>query len=350
MKKNLSLNWDAVKNLTDIYGLKVDLSSEAKTSKHYYKTIENALALQFTSYYYYLSKDKEILSYHDKFLNYIHLAYSQDTHRFKTGSNRSNQFDTDEHSEEVLGQVFWSIGASNIYGPKTYKSLYENLLNKISINCNNLTNINAISTTLLGLHHLYNANHEEEVKQRIHLLSSNLAKTVIKQVDSLEWPWYENNLNSQSSLIIRALLTSAFVLKNKTLLIQTQKLLNWLISLQYRQNHVSLIDHFQGLEKGNPIQNVSENSFDTYLFLETCCDAELRFKNNTYIKFAKASLEWFFGKNKARQSVVIDTTGQAYEGLIGNTLNQNISSKSTLSWLLASCKYELTVLYQKKKN
>ncbi|RAP36868.1 hypothetical protein DID80_04835 [Candidatus Marinamargulisbacteria bacterium SCGC AAA071-K20] len=341
MPNPFSIDWQHLKRLTDTNGLFEHAIKHLPNKEHAYCTDDNARAFLFTCYYHHLTKDDTILPYMQKYLNFLHYSYTQKTGWFRNRLSLSRVWDDYDISETAHSRVIWCLGSALLYAPDDIKPICKALLKKGLPRLKRTKDPHSLALGLIGLSYFYKREPSEELTILITTLLQELNHHFVSSQSSTKWPWYSDEITWGSAIITRGFLLGADAISNNAKLQKGQSLLNWIISKQYKNKMFSFIGNKGWYKKGSIPAAYDQQAIEAYTMLEACADAESLFKHANYINYAKASLEWFLGKN-INGTLMIDThSGGCYDGLLETGVNINQGAESTLSWLLSTTKLEI---------
>jgi hypothetical protein len=147
------------------------------------------------------------------------------------------------------------------------------------------------------------------------------------------WPWPESRLSYANPVLAEALLAAGAALDEPQVLDDGLRLLRWLLDVQTRDGHLSLVP-----ASGRGPADADEAGFDQQpIEVAALADACARAFDLTGDVQWSAAVElcaaWFFGENDSATVMYDDTSGGGCDGLERGGRNENQGAESTLALL-----------------
>lgn len=146
---------------------------------------------------------------------------------------------------------------------------------------------------------------------------------------SREWPWPETRLSYANAVVPEAMILCGEALHDQALLKRGLDLLQWLISVEVHNDHLSVTPSFgRGLGEVGP--RFDQQPIEVAAIADAACTAK-RITGDAFWDFVlDMSVNWFLGNNDSGYSMINVEYGGGHDGLERNGVNQNLGAESTL--------------------
>ncbi len=337
------INLGHIRRLTDNFGI-IQFANHTKPDVHSgYCLDDNARALLGCVKYYNLKPQKNLLSLIKIYLNFIKFTQKRNG-KFHNFVNYRRQFTDINESEDSFGRTIWALGhiIGNQQLPSQIQRQAKNIFKKTTKWMPSLKSPRAIAFTILGLAALAEQEKEEKNKKPIINLINKLAGKLTKLYGQAtknkkgnDWLWFENHLTYSNSKLPEALF-AAFAVTGQPAYRQIAAVsLDFLTSITFEKGYLAPIGQNGWYFRDNKRAYFDQQPEDAASHVETFATAYKVTKQKKYQQKAKASFEWFLGKNHLGQMVYDEATGGCYDGLGKYSLNFNQGAESTISYFLA---------------
>ncbi len=157
------------------------------------------------------------------------------------------------------------------------------------------------------------------------------AATVIgRPVPRAEWPWPEPRLAYANAVLPEALLVAGAALDAPALVTDGLRLLAWLVDVQTRNGHLSLVpaagrgpfDHGPGFDQ-QPIEAAA--------LADACARAHGLTGQDRWLDGISRAADWFLGANDSATPLYDPVSGGGCDGLERHGRNENQGAESTLA-------------------
>jgi hypothetical protein len=146
------------------------------------------------------------------------------------------------------------------------------------------------------------------------------------------WPWPEPRLAYANAVIPEALLTIADHQGDRALHDQALDQLEWLVALQTRSGHISVIPA-GGWAPGEPLPGFDQQPIEVAALAEACWRAYEVTGADAWLDEVHRCADWFRGDNDAGTRLYNHSTGGCADGLHADGINRNQGAESTLAAL-----------------
>ena len=252
--------------------------------------------------------------------------------------NSNKQVISNEWSGDAHGRTLWALGflIDTDEIPINIRNHAERLFKKGLRGIKIITSPRAIAYTIIGLSYYNSLNNSKEI---IETLSNNLI--YLYQLHSNEkWDWFENSLTYSNSKLPEALLHSYRITKNKNYLKVALKTLDFLIKQTFDDGVFSPIGQDGWYFKNKKKALYDQQPVEAGSMVQTLILTYQITKEETYLRLAFRTFEWYLGRNSLHQVIYDDTFGGCYDGLEEKSVNLNLGAESTVTYLLARLSIE----------
>lgn len=146
------------------------------------------------------------------------------------------------------------------------------------------------------------------------------------------WPWPEPRLAYANAVLPEALMVLGVALDDAGALRDGLDLLGWLIDLQTRDGHLSVIPA-GGWGPGEPLPGFDQQPIEAAALAEACWRAFEITGQTRWPDAVEACAAWFTGANDVGLSLYDESSGGCSDGLHVDRINRNQGAESTLAAL-----------------
>lgn len=145
------------------------------------------------------------------------------------------------------------------------------------------------------------------------------------------WQWPEPRLRYANAVVPEVLLAAGALLGRPDLLQRGLDLLAWLLQVQTRDRHLSVVA-VQGLGPGEAGPRFDQQPIEVAALADACATARTITGEPRWSAAVKMALAWFDGDNDSG-TAMLDDAGGGYDGLERDGRNDNRGAESTLALL-----------------
>jgi hypothetical protein len=146
------------------------------------------------------------------------------------------------------------------------------------------------------------------------------------------WPWPEPRLTYANAVLPEALLVIGSGLADEQVLQHGLDVLSWLLDLQVRDGHLSVIPA-GGWRRGDPLPAYDQQPIEVAALAEACWRALELTGDATWATGLELCSAWFHGANDTGLRMTDQMHGGGFDGLHARGVNQNQGAESTLAAL-----------------
>lgn len=320
-------------NMTDEFGI-VQFANYSKPDiESGYTLDDNARALAVAVMGYERYGTKKMLKFADTFLGFVEKCQLHDG-GFHNIVDGSREFSDDVGSEDSFGRAVWALGRTLKSAlPEEYRLRAKKMLEKAIPGGNEIESPRAQADTLIGL-----VSSREYFNGEITPIKERLVDSLVsKYVEASDggWKWFEGYLTYGNSRIPEALFDAHGYDKSGLAAKIARESIDFLTKTLFIGGKLVPIGqdkwYVKGMERSLYDQQPIEAAGMTTAYLK----AFEKTSDSTYLKKARASFDWFLGKNSMNQVVYDEATGGCFDGLTPNGVNANEGAESTVSYLYA---------------
>jgi hypothetical protein len=158
----------------------------------------------------------------------------------------------------------------------------------------------------------------------------NAGAVIGKPGSNPAWPWPEQRLTYANAALAEALIVSGDLLSDPAVLAAGLRMLSWLLRIQTRDNHLSVLPS-SGWQSGGPRLRHDQQPIEVAALADACATAAALTGDKLWQTGVRQSLDWFLGSNDIGQAMWDPATGGGYDGLTLHGPNLNQGAESTLA-------------------
>ncbi|WP_199510857.1 glycosyltransferase [Nucisporomicrobium flavum] len=144
------------------------------------------------------------------------------------------------------------------------------------------------------------------------------------------WPWPEQRLTYANAALAEALIISGDLLDDPPDLTAGLRMLTWLLRIQTRDNHLSVLPS-SGWQSGGPRLRHDQQPIEVAALADACATAAALTGDHVWHTGVRQCVDWFLGANDIGEVMWDPATGGGYDGLTLHGPNLNQGAESTLA-------------------
>lgn len=145
-------------------------------------------------------------------------------------------------------------------------------------------------------------------------------------------PWPEEKLTYANAIIPHAVIAAGLQLDESDTLEQGLDMLEWLLRIQRRGDHISPIGN-AGWKPGDPLPSFDQQPLEIAHLVDACLYAFDATSDSYWLDSAREAALWFYGLNDVGVWMHDPRTGAGFDGLTADGHNPNCGAESTLAYL-----------------
>ena len=299
-----------------------------------YTTDDNARALIAAIMEYERTGSRQVLKLVSTYLSFLHYAQTPSGH-FHNFMAYDQVWLDDQSSDDCFGRVMWACGYAlnadlhpNV--KKVANQLFDAALKWVPVT----HSLRAKAYIIMGCYYyLQNNPDSNEVRETIKQLADSICDEYRFNAKS-DWAWFEDVLTYSNGMLPRALFMSYCINNDKEHLSIAKESLDFLSSICIIDDVLNPIGcsgwYMRKRERAWYDQQPVDPMGHTLSYL-AAYDAT---SEGEYLKLAKISFDWFFGRNSVGEALYDPVTGGCYDALTPEGPNLNQGSESTVCCLL----------------
>ncbi|HEY2765897.1 MAG TPA: hypothetical protein VGJ13_18100 [Pseudonocardiaceae bacterium] len=146
------------------------------------------------------------------------------------------------------------------------------------------------------------------------------------------WPWPEPRLRYANGSVAEALIAAGSLLPAPATLADGLRVLEWLVDLQTRQGHLSVVPA-AGWNPGDRPPGFDQQPIEVAALASACARAHAVTGDARWATTVVLARDWFLGANDAGASLADPDTGGGSDGLRADGVSTNQGAESTLALL-----------------
>lgn len=161
--------------------------------------------------------------------------------------------------------------------------------------------------------------------------------------DDPTWPWPEERLTYANPVLPEAMIVIGRALDDERALGEGLLLLQWLVSAQQRDGHLSVVPSTGWSQQdlrlddwsatGQSRDQYAQQPIEVAALAEACRTAYETTGDDGWLAVIEQCLSWFTGANDGGVPMCDPTTGGGFDGLEEHGASRNQGAESTLAWL-----------------
>ncbi len=302
---------------------------------HGYCLDDNARALLLVTMAYEKNPTPHLEQLVSTYLAYIYYMQLRNG-KFRNFLSFDHVFLDEEGTEDSFGRCIWSLG----YLLKTetlsqFHPLAQELFRPALRHIHTLRSLRAVAYSLLGLtYYITDYRKDEEVKEIMERMAYYM-RNEYRQNSNPEWPWYEKIVSYDNAMLPLAILRAGQILQDDTLIDTGIRSADFLDSLHFEHEHLSLIGNENWFVQGQPRSRFGQQPIElpsTILLYKQLYEIT---KEEQYLNKMLTCFRWFFGANDLGLSLYDPQSKGCCDGLDSHGTNQNQGAESSISFWLS---------------
>ena len=267
---------------------------------------------------------------------FLRYAFSFSTKRFRNFMTFDRKWREDDiGSDDCQGRCLQSLGTCVRFG--LMLEFTGNLFREALMTALELQSPRAWAMALLGVQaYLTRYQGDDRCIQVRKALLGELTKR-FKEHATIDWYWLEEKLTYDNACISEALITCGAGCGDNEALQCGIRSLRFLWSLAYRQGLMVPVGNERWCDKRNPEMrsDYDQQPIDACGFVHACLAAHRVTGDLDWKRYARASFEWFMGRNTIGLPLYDAQSGGCFDGLHDGRANSNEGAESLLAFLSA---------------
>jgi len=333
------INLDFLKFMTDRVGILKSAYKGEPDIRSGYTLDDNAFALYVFCMHYKITGETSDILQIRKYLKFLYHCY-QPSGTFLKHLDYERKFSPQnfkENLEDTQGKAIWALGyLVSLKGllPAELIDIADLIFQNALPRIEKLNSGRAIAFAIKGLYYYYSVGESEDELKTIKLLADKLVQKY-KENSRPDWHWFDDQFVISGSLMSGALLNTWLLTGNQDYkdiaiesfeFLSTRILKNNRIETYPKSDEVSY-KYDNGIAEELPI-DIAFNVVASSKFYLIC-------KDKFYYKQMDMAYNWFLGNNRLNQMLYNPLTGSCFGGLAEDSIDQQLSAESTLSYTLA---------------
>lgn len=333
-------SWTHLRRMTDGTGLLQHATYSVPNFREGYCLDDNARALLLTAIARGTATPEElplIDEMETKYLAFVYYAYDTDSGYFRNFMSFDRQWLEAKGSEDSHARALWALGSASRRILEAGRAKLAGRLMQLGLARSlELKSPRAWAYSLLGIDEALRASPDN---QHLEVFGEALALklfSILRQVGTRDWPWFENSLSYSNARLAEALLVSGRWLEDSAMVDAGLESLDWLAKVQSGKD-----SNFEPVGSNGPFERGHGKPIFDQQPVEACASVSAYLKawrmtrSDIWRERALQAFGWFLGRNRLGLPLAVSGTGACYDGLQRNGLNLNQGAESTLSYLLA---------------
>jgi len=150
--------------------------------------------------------------------------------------------------------------------------------------------------------------------------------------DTESWLWPEPRLTYANAVLPEVLLAAGAALDVPSLVADGLRLLGWLLDLQTRKGHLSVVP-VGGRGPADPVPGFDQQSIEVAALADACGRAFVLTRQQRWADGVDLAVAWFLGTNDSRTPLYDPNSGGGCDGLERDGRNENQGAESTLAFV-----------------
>lgn len=260
-----------------------------------------------------------------RYLNFLSNAQADDG-RFRNRLGYDRRWEDEPGVDDCWGRAVWGLGVAAARGPTP--GVRTEALRRFELGVRARSPWpHAMAFAALGAASVLEAlpDHAGSIA-----LLTDAARCIGEPPTSETWPWPLPRLTYANAALAEATIAAGVAVGDKTVLENGLRMLRWLLELQTRDGHLSVIPA-AGYEIGDSLPAFDQQPIEVAAIADACHRAALVTGQTRWLSGLQLCVAWFFGVNDANIPMFDETTGGGCDGLSANGRNRNQGAESTIA-------------------
>lgn len=327
-----------LKRLTDCFGLIQHANYGLPIFRTGYTTDDNARALVVALKHYHLYQDPSSLELVERYLAFLMYAQLPDG-RFHNFIGYDRRPLDEVGSEDAFGRALWSL-AHVLAAPPTPHLIMpaERLLHEALGWVESLHHPRARAYALLAMYHWSRSERCDLPRaRRLARLQADALVAEYQEHCRPGWEWFRPDLTYANALLPKALFRAHQLLGEAHYLAVAQSSMEFLLRVTCVDEALRAVGNKEWISPDDSpeLALYDQQPIEAGLMVEAALTAYEVTGEPRYLRVARHSLEWFFGRNIKGAWLYDPETGGCFDALMEGGVNQNRGAESTVAMLLS---------------
>jgi glycosyltransferase involved in cell wall biosynthesis len=333
-----TLSFDAVRRLSDDTGIYQHSIFAVPDRDHGYCIDDNARALLLMHKLTDLS-DEEYDRWVAVYAAFVQHGWNPDTARFRNFMSFDRRWLEDRGSDDSSARALWAIGATARDARRdSCRRWASHLFDQVVGHAFDLQSPRSQAFSMLAAAAMLDAHpgHAASLK----LLETGGAELValVDDVCRPDWAWFEIVLAYDNCRLPEALLRAGMALKRQDFIDCGLRTLDWIVEQQTAKSGVfrPVGSESFGRAYQSPLP-FDQQPLEAWATIDACEAALAATGDERWRDEALKAYRWFQGENDLQTQIGDPVTGECFDGLMPDGVNQNHGAESVLAFHLATC-------------
>lgn len=324
---------DHLINLTDDTGIFQHATYGVPDRRFGYTTDDAARALVVVLNYYQQFKDERAIDLARCYLSFIQYAQRSDG-RFHNLMDYSRRFVDEVGSEDTIGRALWGLGVTVAISPDEKmqvlaKDIFERTIERLE-----LKYPRAMAYAMCGLYSFLQRYEGAVVVRRLVVEIADMLMEIYEKSYSEDWQWFGDEITYANAKLPQAMLLAYQVTGEDRYRGVGLESLDFLLKETYRNGYFDFVGNQGWYRRGNKRATFGQQPIEAGYMVEVCSLAYEITGKRTYSEMARASVEWFLGRNRLGARLYDFKTGGCADGLDPQGVSMNQGAESVICCLL----------------
>jgi glycosyltransferase involved in cell wall biosynthesis len=326
---------DHLKAMTDDTGLFQHAVHSVPDRSHGYCVDDNARGLLLSASLSEFDDNRLPEGMTAVFASFVQYAFNPDTRRFRNFMSFDRRWLEQQGSEDSHGRTLWALGVCSRDDPseprrKWARHLFEEALRVVE----GLGSPRAWAFTLLGLN-AYCDISDDDFATQIRLRLAHRLLSLLRQVQTPDWWWFEEGLSYDNARICEALIVAGRATGLTGYVESGLRTLDWLLAKQTSPTGLFRPVGTDGFAEVRQMPRAfDQQPVEAAATIAACLEAWKTTGDNRWQAAAAKAFAWFLGSNDLGEPLVDRATGSCRDGLHPDRPNENRGGESVVSYLL----------------
>ncbi len=327
--------FEHLETLTDSTGVIQHAIFSIPNRRSGYSTDDNARAMVAAAMQHQRTQSRPLLKLISTYLSFMHYAQTPTGH-FHNFMSYDQVWMDEAGSEDCLGRSLWACGflAQAELHPNVKivaKQLFDNAVKWLPFT----HSLRAMAYATTGCCHYLSAHPEaDDVRDMVRDVGRELCERYEANAGP-GWGWFEDIVTYNNAFVPRSLLLAYRETGEADFLRVGEECLAFLTEVCVKDDILQPVGCDGWYTRGEDRADFDQQPVDPMGHVLAYITAYELTSKKDYLRLAKLSYEWFFGRNVLSYSLYDPVTGGCYDALTQNVPNLNQGAESTICCLLA---------------
>ncbi|GIU82907.1 MAG: glycosyltransferase [Acidobacteria bacterium] len=320
--------------LTDDTGIFQHATYGVPDRRYGYTTDDAARALVAVLNYFQQYQEPKAIELAEIYLSFIQYAQMPDG-KFHNFMNYAREFIDECGSEDTIGRALWGLGTAVSLAPNERmrilaKDIFEKTIEKLELNYPR-----AMAYAICGLYSfLQKYEGAVLVRRRLVELADKLAE-IYRSSRADDWRWFGDEITYANAKMPQAMLLAYKVTDEDLYKEIGLESLDFLLEQTYnKEGYFDFVGNQGWYRRGGQRAIFSQQPIEAGYTVEACLLAYTITKEASYLKMARAAMEWFLGRNRLGVKLYDFITGACSDGLDPHGASMNQGAESAICCLI----------------